>query len=77
MAKKLKCWKKRYFVIDRSTRKIEGGVSGSPTRRGAMKIKNSLIKSRTKRGQAKYNREFGRSTDLIVEEGQVPTRCKR
>ena len=76
MSKKLKCWRKRYFVIDES-RRIQSGVRGFSTKRKAEKIKNSLIKERSKKGQARFNREFDRSLNLKVESGMREVACKR
>lgn len=74
MTKKLKCWKKRYFIIDES-RKINGGVNGFPNKKSAEKRKNEIVAKRSKRGQARYNREFGRSKNLKVVEGQKEVKC--
>ena len=69
-----KCLKTRYFVID-GYRKIEGGIKGSKTKLQAEKVKRNLIKERSKKGQAKYNREFSRSKNLKVEKAIVKTNC--
>jgi len=71
---KLKCWRETYFIIDES-RKINGGVKGFPTKKMAEKRKNELVVERSKRGQAIYNREFGRSKNLKVVKGQREVKC--
>ena len=71
---KLKCWKKIYYIID-EYKKIEGGVQGCESKRRAEKIKNEMIVRRSKRGQTSINREFGRSKNLKVVEGQKEVKC--
>ena len=58
----------RWYIIDEN-RKIEGGVKGYPTKKEAERTRLSLIKSRSRRGQKIYNREFGRSLNLKVVKG--------
>lgn len=69
-----KCLKTRYFVIDES-KKIEGCVSGFPNKKEAEKEKSELIRTRSKRSEQKYNREFRRSKNLHVVKCQIEVKC--
>ena len=62
-----------YYIIDEN-RKIEGGVQGYDIKRRAERIKNEMVARRSKRGQVMYNREFSRSKNLKVVEGQKEVR---
>jgi hypothetical protein len=59
---------KRYWVTDERSI-IQTGVSGHPTKEEAESAKKELVESRSRRSEAAYNREFGRSKNLKVVEG--------
>ena len=74
MAKKSK-YVKRYLIIDES-RKIEG-IRGFSTKKKAEEERIRLVKERSKRGAAIYNREFNRSKNLKVVRGLTFRKKKR